>query len=183
MVFRLAIRHNYQQQQVEMVHINLRKESLLSRCSSASGSGNRRYTWDMTTIIPASSVIVASDGTTAMLFSALFSRREVLTDLVTAQAPLPPAVTGRPNPNLYCDSLAFRVRVGCGGGNEGRDVDRSAVEGLEEDSRCMGSVLSPCIMTELRRFPEWPGIAGVERSIGCVRLGKGAAACFGSIGK
>ena len=42
-VFRLlvAIRHNYQQQQVEMVHINLRKESLL--CSSGSGSGNTVY--------------------------------------------------------------------------------------------------------------------------------------------
>ena len=128
-------------------------------------------------------MIVASDGTTAMPLLALFSRREVLTDLVTAGVPLPPAATGQPNSNLYCDSLAFPVRVGRGGGNEGRDVDWSAVESLEGGSRCMGSVLSPCIMTELRRFPEWPSIAEVERSIGCVRLRKGTAACFGSIDK
>ena len=33
--------------------------------------------------------------------AALFSRREVLTDLVTAGAPLPPAVTERPNPATH----------------------------------------------------------------------------------
>lgn len=42
-----------------------------------------------------------------------------LIDLVTARAPVPPAMTGLPTPNLVCISLAFRLRVvggGVGGG-------------------------------------------------------------------
>ena len=50
------------------------------------------------------------------LFLPRFTLFETLIDLVTARAPEPPAMTGRPIPNLVCVSLAFRVRVAGGGG-------------------------------------------------------------------
>jgi hypothetical protein len=41
--------------------------------------------------------------------------RPRLTNLVTALAPEPPAIAGRPTPNLNCVSFAFRVLVERGG--------------------------------------------------------------------
>lgn len=43
----------------------------------------------------------------------------ILTDFVTARAPVPPAMAGLPLPSLICVSFAFRVRAAGGGDGAG----------------------------------------------------------------
>lgn len=57
-------------------------------------------------------MIVASEGLIDLLLRALFGVRGILTDLVTARAPDPPAIAGRPTPSLYWVCFAFLVRWG-----------------------------------------------------------------------
>ena len=49
---------------------------------------------------------------------------DTLTDLVTARAPVPPAMAGLPFPSLVCVSFALRVRVA--GGGDGAGVDSTS---------------------------------------------------------
>lgn len=88
--------------------------------------------WNECADIPSSSGIAASDGLEVMLGRTFFAF-DAMVDLVIVRAPLPPATVGRPTPNLYCVSLAFRVvRLGrvCGVGSVrvgGRTCDVDAL--------------------------------------------------------